>query len=70
MAKTTPSQRNNTRHEFLLTLFPDNKPKYAVLKMNGFFLVRYIDNSVVPMKMRVAIYPMESWGKKQQLNTP
>jgi hypothetical protein len=54
-------KRNKTRHNFLLTLFPDNKKQYAVLHMNGFVLVRQFDGNT---KMwQVAIYTNNSYKK-------
>jgi hypothetical protein len=55
---------NRTRHDFLLTLFPDKQEKYAVLKMNGFVLVRQFDGNV--KLWEVAIYREDSFKKVEE----
>jgi hypothetical protein len=54
---------NQTRHQFLLTLFPNNEKQYAVLHMNGFVLVRQFSGNT--HRWEVAIYTQESYRKVQ-----
>jgi len=57
-------KRNRTRHNFLLTLFPDQKKEYAKIEMNGFHLVRQWNGN--NHCWEVAIYTEESFKKSQQ----
>lgn len=52
---------NRQRHDFLLTLFPDQEEKYAVLHMNGFVLVRQWNGS--SKLWEVAIYTEDDFKK-------
>ena len=58
------SQINENRHSFLKTLFPDNQKKYAVLKMNGFVLVRQWNGG--NSHWEVAIHTEDSFKKVEE----
>ncbi len=56
---------NAQRQDFLLTFF-DYPYKYQEKEVNGFILVCHIDNSVVPSRWQVAIYPKEHFTGVQE----
>lgn len=57
-------ESNRRRHEFLLTLFPDQNEEYSELPMNGFILVRQFNGG--SNEWEVAIYTEESFKNKQE----
>ncbi len=62
--KTQKQKRNRTRHDFLLTLFPDNPELFYMTKeINGFYLVRQYNKG--NNEWDVAIYTSESFNKRQ-----
>lgn len=63
MTRKGAKDRNKTRHEFLLTLFPDNEEKYAVLPMNGFVLVRQWNGGT--NRWEVAVYTQEKYNNSR-----
>jgi hypothetical protein len=60
MSKIDKRKNNRTRHEFLLTLFPNNpQPFYLEMKKNGFYLVRHYSGTT--KSWEVAIYSKQSF---------
>lgn len=57
-----PKKNNRTRHEFLLTFFPEEE-RYAEVEVNGFHLVKQLNAQKL---WEVAIYTRESYQKRKQ----
>jgi hypothetical protein len=62
--KKDKKKRNRTRHDFLLTLFPDKKEEYSEIELNGYHLVRQWNGG--SREWEVAIWTKESWINRQQ----
>ena len=60
-SKKDKREANARRHDFLLTLFPDNNKEYSVLWMNGFVLVRQWNGST--HRWEVAIWKESTFKK-------
>lgn len=60
-------KRNKTRHEFLLTLFPNQKKEYTEIEMNGFHLIRTLNGNT--KSWQVSIFSKESYKNYKQ-NSP
>ncbi len=63
MELSNKQQHNRNRHNFLLTLFPNQKKEYTTIEMNGFHLVRQWNGG--NNQWQVAIYTKNSWKKAQ-----
>jgi len=53
---------NRIRHEFLLTFF-DPAPHYAVRELNGYVLVKQLNQK---REWEVAIYTKDNWRKVEE----
>ena len=61
---TNKRRRNNTKHDFLLTLFPDKKQEYSEIAYNGYHLVRQWSGTT--NRWEVAIYTKDAYNRKKQ----
>ena len=55
---------NRTRHDFLLTLFPNKDLVYEEMPINGFVLIRQYNGNT--KRWEVAIYTREAFARKSQ----